>query len=150
MQEYGVFEIIPVLCISAIWGQHPGFLDFSHAPELLSTEAEGGWVVASAESQTLFSVSGAFIHIWKPQNADGCDMLVYWCGRKCFFHSPSLWLEIQPYVRDFSWLFFFFVPLLWKDVWDQRKVLVDMLLQVLTYRLGPLIDNRRFSGSFIF
>ena len=46
--------------------------------------------------------------------------------------------------------FFFFVPLLWKDVWDQRKVLVDMLLQVLTYRLGPLIDNRRFSGSFIF
>ena len=46
--------------------------------------------------------------------------------------------------------FFFLVRLLWKDVWDQTKVLVDTSLQVLTSGLGPLIDNRRFSGSSIF
>ena len=150
MQEYGVFEIIPVLCISAIWGQHRGFLDFSQTPELLSTEAEGGWVVASAESQTLFSVWGAFIHIWKPQNADGCDMLVYWYAGNVSFTVPLYGWKFNHMWEIFHDFFFFFVPLLWKDVWDQRKVLVDMLLQVLTYRLGPLIDNRRFSGSFIF
>ena len=148
MQECGVFEVIPVLCISAIWGQHPGFFDVSHASEPLSTEAEGRWVVASAELQALFSVLGALIHIWKPQNADGWTCVFTVVGGNV---SQSLSTVGNSAICERLFMsFFFFVPPLWKDVWDQTKVLVDMSLQVLTSGLGPLIDNRRFTGSSTF
>ena len=125
------------------------FFDFSHASEPLSTEAEGRWVVASAELQALFSVLGALIHIWKPQNADGWTCVFTVVGGNVCFTVPLHGWKFNHMWETFH-DFFFFVPPLWKDVWDQTKVLVDMSLQVLTSGLGPLIDNRRFTGSSTF
>ena len=47
-------------------------------------------------------------------------------------------------------IFFFPSVLAGRFISDQAKVLIDMSLQVLISRSGPLIVNKRFSGSSIF
>ena len=74
IQESGIIEVTPSLSISAVWGQHLVVL-ISHIPQLLSNHHGG--VAASAGLQVLFSLLGAFIHVWRPQIADGCYILVY-------------------------------------------------------------------------
>ena len=66
MQCLGLF-VIPLIFISATFGQHPWFFvfffDFSHPPlsQLFSCYYEEG--IASAESQALLSLLGVLIHI---------------------------------------------------------------------------------------
>lgn len=81
-KSLGIIEVIPSICVSAIWGQHPIFL-ISQSPstQLLSNHCgvRGGGVggeVASAESQALFSLLGALVHIWRPEIAVGCYICV--------------------------------------------------------------------------
>ena len=42
MQEFGLTEIIPFTCISAIWGQHPVFFPHAHLREQL--QPGGCWI----------------------------------------------------------------------------------------------------------
>ena len=84
MQCLGLF-VIPLIFISATWGQHPCFFfvfffDFSHPPlsQLFSCYYEEG--IASAGSQALLSLLGVLIHVWRPEIADGCYILAYWYG----------------------------------------------------------------------
>ena len=44
-------------------------------------------LVASAGLQALCSILGAFIHIWRPEITDGCDISCSPYGRK-YFISP--------------------------------------------------------------
>ena len=80
IQESGIIEVIPFICISAIQGQHPGcfwFFTFSELPQSSSAIAGDGVGVASAGSQALFSLLRVLIHIWRPQVTDDCYIFVY-------------------------------------------------------------------------
>ena len=81
-KSLGIIEVIPFICISAIWGQHPVFL-ISPSPHPAPQQSLGvgvgggrGGEVASAGSQALFSLLGALIHIWRPEIAGGCYLRV--------------------------------------------------------------------------
>ena len=74
IQESGIIEVTPSISISAVWDQHLVVL-ISHIPQLLSNHHGG--VAASAGSQVLFSLLGAFIYVWRPQITDACYILVY-------------------------------------------------------------------------
>ena len=66
MEESGLTEIIPFICISAIWGQYPESLSIHHREWL---QLDGCWM--------LFSFLGSEIHLWRAGITDGCDILVY-------------------------------------------------------------------------
>ena len=87
-----IIEVIPVICISAICSQHPGFFCFlfltsSPHPTLPIPQQSLGWgergmVPVSAGSRVLFSLWGALIYTWRPQITDGCYILIYREGRR--------------------------------------------------------------------
>ena len=69
---YGRMQLIPFLCISAIWGQ-----------------CSPWGVVDSAREQALLFLSS---ENWRAGIPDGCDILVYWYDRK-YFISQELYTE---------------------------------------------------------
>ena len=81
MQESGIIEVTPSISISAIWGRHLVVL-ISHIPDPQLLSNHHGRVAASAGLQVLFSLLGGFIHVWRPQIAEGCYILVYCFGRR--------------------------------------------------------------------
>ena len=85
MQEPGLTEIIPLICTSATWGQYPVF----SCPELPQGSPQGvaagsGHHLMAARWQVFFFFP-EFLQggsHWKAAITEGCDILVYWYGRK--------------------------------------------------------------------
>ena len=128
MQESRLTEIIPFICISAIWGQYPEFFTFSpdpssHHKEQLQPDGQGGLAFCnswgSKESDTTERLiwsdlngyqtagivllpgcpPGSEIHIWRSRISYGSDILVYWRGRK---YSISQCMCMLSHVRLFA------------------------------------------------
>ena len=97
MQVSGLTEIIPFICVSAVWDQWPALYPwlaalcregqmgqattFSCAPSRSPTtscsaltEGERGMASGCGQMTLFFRVSE--IYIWKAEIADGCDILV--------------------------------------------------------------------------
>ena len=104
MQVSGLSEIISVTCISAIWDQHPvsWFLASLLPPaSWCSLWGSKGHLTATA-SWALLSPGGGWggppgseIHIWRPEIADDCDILLYWHGRSYFISHILDWLTLS-------------------------------------------------------
>ena len=147
MQASGLMESIPFICTSAIWGQSCSLFTFLLALfQLLSNHygEEGGnifWI----------AVWGALIHIWRPEIADGCDIVCLLIWQDIFsFHNLPVVINLTIFGRHFMTFFFFNPHGTGRLISDQVKVLINKSLQALISDLGPLINNKIFSGSSIF
>ena len=78
MQKSGLTEIIPFICISAIWGQYPAFLH----PEVFRAHVESGCRLMAAGSQVLFS------------------FLVVLRAQKFTFGGPKSLMTVTPLFTD--------------------------------------------------
>ena len=92
MEESGFTEIIPFICTSSIWGQHPEIWFFS------SLVCGSLWGVADNHWITGIILPGfplgSYIHIWRARIEDGCDTLVCWYGRK-YSISHYAWATLE-------------------------------------------------------
>ena len=75
MQEAGLTEIIPLICISAIWGQYPVIFHILSSSVL--TIGSGCSLVAARSSRQFFSLSTRMAGI-----TDDCNILIYRYGYK--------------------------------------------------------------------
>ena len=103
MQESGLTEIIPLICVSAIWGQY-SVLFTSWASVRLTKRS--GCSLMAARRQVFFSFcvpSRLTSSHWRAVIADDCDILVYWYGRKYYiFQNHSL--RKNKAQKQASWL----------------------------------------------
>ena len=97
MQRSGLTEIIPLMCTSAVWGQHPVF---SH-PESLQG-APLGWLQWLRACLHPDLPQGSSSRSLKSGGLMTAASLVYWCGGNILVHrscsSPETSKEVQaPY-----------------------------------------------------
>ena len=82
MQESGFTEIIPFMCISAIWGQHPMFSTFGVRQCSSHGVAATWWLPDCAGILLPDCPEGSGNHIWRATITDDRDIRVCWYGRK--------------------------------------------------------------------
>ena len=87
-------EIIPFICISAVWGQYPLFFTSHH---LLSAHSRE-WL--QPDSYQIAGIilprcpPGSEIHIWRARISDGCDILVFTMWQE-MLHFPLVFSQQQ-------------------------------------------------------
>ena len=136
-------------CTSAIWGQYPLFFTSKFSSGLL---VENDCSLMAARWQLFFPSwvpSGLTQFPWWLQLVITVTSFVYSYSRK---HSISQFL---PLVWNSTNIWETFHDLLLSHgpgrlISHQVKDPVDMPLQMLILGLGPLIANKRFSGSSVF
>ena len=79
MQATGFTESIPFICISAIWGQYPASW-FYYILQFLAHCRE--WLMAAGSQALSWGPPGSEMHIWMLEITDGCNIFVYWHGRR--------------------------------------------------------------------
>ena len=97
MRWFGLTEISPFTCISAIWGQYPVL---SH-PGFLKTPVGSGCSLTAARSRR----SSSWVP-WRAGIADDCDILVCWYGGKySISHSEwSLFSSAVHMLQNQTWV----------------------------------------------
>ena len=145
MQESGLAEIIPFICISALLGQYPVFFT-SWAP--LGLIIGSVCSLMAARSQVVFFLSALKAHVGGlPSLMTVTSCLPIW---QKILHS-----SVPPMVRNLTHIWAtindqFLSQDTGRLIPDQVKLLLDMSLQVLISGLDPLIGNKKLSGSSIF
>ena len=89
MQEPGLTDIIPFICISALWASMLHFF----TSELLCSPQGVAAAMAARSLQIPGCPQGSEIHIWRDEITDDPDILFYWYGRKYSIFSI-------PYPKD--------------------------------------------------
>ena len=95
IQEFRFTEILPFICISAIWGQYHAFFLSTHFREQL--QSDGCWIPGIVFPGCSW---GSEIHIWRTKSADDCDILhviqIHWriLNQKLLFWLMMLRLMI--------------------------------------------------------
>ena len=148
----GLTELIPFICISAIWGQ----ILFPCSPEGV---ADGCILHSRRPSTSAISVGveafgglqfGELSFTFGGQKSlMAVTFLVYWYDRRYFHFTVSLHGYKSDHILETFHEPFFWSHYTGRHIPDQGKV-TDKSLQVLISGLGPLINNKKFSGSSVF
>ena len=137
MQESRLTEIIPLICTSAVWGQHP---DTSWVSSGLTTGR--GCSLMAVRWQVFFSA----LSFLGSLTLEGCDPWWLWhplfidiAGNISFLTAVT---EIQPF---FSWID---APQIDSILWLIFRVLNKLILAFLPFFLLLLWRNRFFRGPY--
>ena len=80
MQASGLTEFIPFKCTSAVWGHPCSLVHLASCIPPAPQQSPLGVAVSA--------LSGALIHIWRPEIADGCDISCLLIWQEMFsFHT---------------------------------------------------------------